>query len=116
MKRIALFVGLAVLLLGCSKQKSQTLGTKFDGVPIPVSKAREAAPETVIILHGTMTKKCPVAGCWFFLQDDTGTIKVDTKNSGFVVVDVPLNSTLTVAGRIGTNEAGRFLDATGLRY
>jgi len=63
-----------------------------------------------------MTQKCPVAGCWFMLRDDTGTIKVDTKNAGFVVVDVPLNASMTVAGRVATNGTERFIDATGLRY
>lgn len=63
-----------------------------------------------------MTKKCPVAGCWFMLHDESGTIKVDTKNAGFVVVDVPLNSRITVAGRLATNGAERVIDATGLRY
>jgi len=45
-----------------------------------------------VVLHGRMTQKCPVAGCWFMLHDETGTIKVDTKNAGFVVVDIPLQS------------------------
>jgi hypothetical protein len=43
-------------------------------------------------------------------------IKVDTKDAGFVVVDVPLQASLTVAGRLETNGAGRILKATGLRY
>ena len=63
-----------------------------------------------------MAKKCPVAGCWFMLQDKTGTIKVDTKNAGFVVVDVPLNTALTVAGRVVTNGNERLIEASGVRY
>ena len=50
------------------------------------------------------------------LRDADGTIKVDTKNAGFVVVNVPLRSTVTVAGRVITNGTERFIDATGLRY
>jgi uncharacterized protein YdeI (BOF family) len=61
-------------------------------------------------------EKCPVAGCWFVLRDQTGTIRVDTKNGGFVVVDVPLKTTVVVAGQIATNGSERFLDATGVRY
>jgi len=63
-----------------------------------------------------MTKKCPVAGCWFVLKDETGTIKVDTKNAGFAVNDVPLNASLTVAGRVVMNGNERLIDATGVRY
>jgi hypothetical protein len=51
------------------------------------------------------------------LRDESGVIKVDTKDAGFVVVDVPLQMSVTVAGRVGTNSVGeRLLKATGLRY
>ena len=70
----------------------------------------------VVMVRGTMTEKCPVAGCWFMLRDDTGTIKVDSKSGGFVVVEIPLNTTVTVAGRVSTNGTERFIDATGVHY
>ncbi len=63
-----------------------------------------------------MIEKCPVAGCWFVVQDGSGRIKVDTKNAGFVVVDVPLQVSLLIAGRVTTNGGERFIDATGVRY
>ncbi len=51
------------------------------------------------------------------LRDESGVIKVDTKDAGFVVVDVPLQVSVTVAGRVETNSAGDgMLKATGLRY
>ena len=81
-----------------------------------VTLARQTNANASLVLRGSLTEKCPVAGCWFVLQDAGGTIKVDTKNAGFVVVDVPLRSTVTVAGRVVTNGSERFIDATGLRY
>jgi hypothetical protein len=63
-----------------------------------------------------MIEKCPEAGCWFVLRDESGAIKVDTKDAGFVVVGVPLQVSLTVAGRLTTNGTERMLAATGLRY
>lgn len=66
-----------------------------------------------------MIEKCPAAGCWFKLRDATGIVRVDTKNAGFVVTDVPVGTTLTVAGTPqvpaakGTEPT---LAATGLRY
>ncbi|HUR45972.1 MAG TPA: hypothetical protein VMZ27_08880 [Candidatus Saccharimonadales bacterium] len=83
-------------------------------VPI-FSVPREQVGSTISI-HGKMTQKCPVAGCWFMLHDETGTIKVDTKNAGFVVVSLAMNTTLTVAGRVMTNGTERFIDAVGARY
>jgi len=63
-----------------------------------------------------MFEKCPVAGCWLRVRDETGTIKVDTKSAGFVVVDVPLNSKVTVMGKV-INEGGEVsLEAEGLQY
>lgn len=63
-----------------------------------------------------MIEKCPVAGCWFRLQDNTATIKVDTKSAGFVVTDVPLQTTVTVSGKVGTEGNLPLIEATGLRY
>jgi uncharacterized protein YdeI (BOF family) len=63
-----------------------------------------------------MVEKCPIAGCWLRLQDSTGTIKVDTKSAGFVVVNVPLETKITISGRI-VNEGDEVLvEASGLRY
>jgi uncharacterized protein YdeI (BOF family) len=104
------------LLTGCTDQSQETLGAAFEGNPIPVSTAQKAAADSSVVVRGTMTEKCPVAGCWFMLRDETGTIKVDTKNAGFVVVDVPLKASLVVGGRVMTNGTHRFIEASGVRY
>lgn len=118
MRRVIL-PALLMLCAGCSEEGTRELGTPFDTHTIAIANvtlARQTNVEASLILRGSLTEKCPVAGCWFVLQDAGGTIKVDTKNAGFVVVDVPLQSTVTVAGRVVTNGSERFLDATGLRY
>jgi hypothetical protein len=63
-----------------------------------------------------MVEKCPVAGCWLKLQDTTGTILVDTKMAGFVVVNVPLESKVKVSGKIVTEGDEVLLEASGLQY
>lgn len=114
MKSLPVVLGaiLAVSICGCGERTAKTLGSPFDGESIPIQNASSGAA----VVSGTMTEKCPVAGCWFMLQDGSGTIKVDTKNAGFVVVDVPLKTKMTVTGKILTNGNERLLDATGLRY
>ncbi len=57
-----------------------------------------------------------MAGCWFIIRDQTGTIKVDTKSAGFVVLDVPLQTTMTVEGRVARSGSDKMIEATGLRY
>jgi uncharacterized protein YdeI (BOF family) len=92
------------------------LGTAPIGTPRTIADARSAAAGTPIVLRGEMVEKCPSAGCWFILRDQKGTMKVDLAAAKFVVVDVPLHSTMTVTGKTAGNGDGRFLDATGLQY
>ena len=63
-----------------------------------------------------MIEKCPVAGCWFRLRDGTSIIKVDTKSARFVVVHVPLDTQMTVAGKAVAEGDEVMIEATGIRY
>jgi uncharacterized protein YdeI (BOF family) len=117
MKTLAVIsIGLAIILTGCSREQVRRLGGALTGEQMTVAKTADVDEDAPVVLHGTMTKKCPVAGCWFMLTDETGTIKVDLKNSEFVVVDVPLKSKMVVAGYVVTNQTERVLEATGLRF
>jgi len=114
--KLAELLAVVLLLVGCTERKLVTLGKQFEGMAIPVSTVKQTNATVAVIVSGTMIEKCPVAGCWFVLRDQTGTIRVDTKNAGFVVVDVPLKTTVLVAGRVATNGSERFIDATSVRY
>jgi uncharacterized protein YdeI (BOF family) len=116
MKHLLLCAGLAACLGGCSSHESKVLGQIAQGPAVSVAAVPRSAPGSSVVLQGVMTAKCPSAGCWFLLHDATGTIKVDTKNAGFVVVDVPVNASMTVAGLVTTNDNERLIDATGVRY
>ncbi len=102
--------------IGCRQPTGTVLGQAPEGEPqnIVAVKAGDTAPQVTV--QGVMIEKCPVAGCWFRLRDRTGTIKVDTKAAGFVVVDLPLESRLTVAGKVVADGREVALEATGLRY
>jgi uncharacterized protein YdeI (BOF family) len=107
---------LVVLAASCSKPAGTVLGKAPKGEPrnIIAVKARDLSPQVTV--QGVMVEKCPVAGCWFRLRDRTGTIKVDTKTAGFVVVDLPLETQMTVAGKVVPDGKDVALEATGLRY
>lgn len=102
--------------VGCSPGGSQVLGELPVAAPVPVGSIRSSPGNESVTVSGVMIEKCPEAGCWFVLRDGTGTIRVDTKTAGFVVLDVPLNRPLTVVGQIFTNGTQIQLAATGVRY
>jgi len=120
-QRIVFGVFLALLLLaieGCGKATQKTLGTMPGTEAHNILSVRAGTTPPQVSVTGVMIEKCPVAGCWFRLRDSTGVIKVTTKSAGFVVVEVPLETRVTVAGRvINEEQAGEIvIEAIGLRY
>jgi len=82
---------------------------------VAVKELNSAPKSQKVTVQGAMIEKCPVAGCWFVLRDKTGTVRVDTKAAGFVVTEIPLNTSLTVSGTV-TKGAQPGLAASGLSY
>src|SRR5439155_3770282 len=85
-------------LAGCAQAGGKTLGKAPDSTTITVVKELKTGSRATI--SGVMYEKCPVAGCWFMLRDKTGVIRVDTKAAGFNVLDLPVNTTVTVSGEV----------------
>jgi len=108
--------GWIVLSAGCARSGGTVLGAPPGHSVKTIADARTAAISTPITLHGTMTQKCPVAGCWFYIQDPTGSIRVDTKTAGFVVLKVPLREALTVSGKVRRENGDTIIQASGIRY
>lgn len=106
----------ALAAAGCSKQKGTVLGKAPQGEPQTVLAVREGITPAGLTLRGAMIEKCPTAGCWFLIADRTGALKVDTKNAGFVVTTIPLQTEVTVSGKIVYEGSEPVLEATGLRY
>jgi hypothetical protein len=77
-------------------------------------KAGDTPP--VVTVQGVVIEKCPVAGCWFRIADETEVIKVDTKTGGFVITDIPLQTKVVVSGKVAQEGDETILEATGLRY
>ncbi len=116
MRTLILLVFTSLIALGCHRQHGMVLGEAPSGDIRTVLAVRAGDTPPQVTLSGSMTEKCPVAGCWFRLQDGTGTIKVDTKAAGFVVSAVPLEAKLIVAGRITDTGDEVIIEATGVRY
>ncbi|HEX5323742.1 MAG TPA: hypothetical protein VFW40_08145 [Capsulimonadaceae bacterium] len=109
-----LCVACACAVSGCVLDQSQVLGIAPPAGPVtPIRDLKETAKPVVIA--GKMVEKCPISGCWFKMTDGTGLIKVDTKNAGFVVMNIPLNTQVTVSGTMHKGDEP-LLEAKGVRY
>lgn len=115
-RMVWILVACLTLLTACHTKQGQILGKAPEGEPRNIVAVRSGDTPAQVTLKGVMTEKCPAAGCWFYLQDETGTIKVDTKSAGFVVVDVPLQTKMTVSGKVVSTADEVTIDASGLRY
>lgn len=105
----------ALLLTGCAQKPSNVLGVAPASQTNTEVKQLAAKNGSVVTIQGEMVEKCPVAGCWFMLRDKTGTVRVDTKQAGFVVSEVPLHTQMTVSGTVASSpEVG--VKASGVRY
>jgi len=106
----------ALFSFGCHSQPQHVLGASFaDTAPAAIQALASTKRASPVVVQGEMIEKCPVAGCWFVLKDKTGVVRVDTKNAGFVVSDVPLHARMTVAGTV-TPGAQPGIAATGIRF
>lgn len=105
-----------VLCVGCGKSKGKVLGQSPAGPPKTILAVRAGDTPPKVVLQGRLVEKCPVAGCWFRVQDETGIIKVGTKTAGFVVTEIPLETVVTVAGKVTAEGDEPVIEATGLRF
>src|SRR5882672_233574 len=116
MRFVCALVICLLLGAGCHKPAGTILGKAPKGEARTILAVRAGDTPPQVTLSGVMIEKCPVAGCWFRLRDVSGSIKVDTKLAGFVVVNVPLETKMTVAGKIVAEGDGVAIEATGIRY
>lgn len=110
----AILLPILLLLAGCAQMQPAVLGVRpVDAKPTPIASLKPSqAPQTIA---GTMIDKCPIAGCWFRVKDNTGVVKVDTKNAGFVVSSIPLGTHVVVAGKYRAGDDCELL-ASGMSY
>ncbi len=105
----------SVALFGGCAAPTTKLGQEPNGTGVQTT-VRDARPSQAVSLSGVMVEKCPASGCWFRLRDQTGTIRVDTRAAGFVVTYVPLQSRITIAGKVVKRGDEKSVLASGLRY
>lgn len=96
-KNIKLIGVLLIIILiilgisGCnsnSSEKSERYGVNITEKGVVNAKDILANPDKylgqTLRLEGTIVRECP-SGCWFYLEDETGTIYVDINPSGLSI-------------------------------
>ena len=112
---LTMFLVVCLSDTGCRHAEQHILGNAITNTAtVSVQNLKSATGKSVLV-KGVMIEKCPVAGCWFKLRDHTGVVRVDTKAAGFVVTNVPLNTELSVAGKIVAGDPVS-VAATGVSY
>ena len=115
MRRFVWLLGALACLTGCAASRPHTLGVAPPATAA-ITPVRALKPSGVpVTVKGTMVEKCPISGCWFKLRDGSGEITVDTNAAGFVVAEVPVNTTVTVRGTLPEGPDPR-LAASGVSY
>ena len=102
---VVIAVAVAVLYTAAGNRGGERLGAGIPAgtEPITVAEALARASDggdAEVVVEGEMTKKCPTSGCWFYLTDSTGDIRVDAQFAGFTVVDQKTGSNVTVYGKV----------------
>jgi hypothetical protein len=96
MKRILIGV-VAVALIGAgiwyvlSDEGSgrQNRFGKSNGTTVTSIADLQKSPGTymnrVVTIDGKITRECPSSGCWWYVNDGTGEMRVDSKRGGFAL-------------------------------
>ena len=84
MKALALLSILVLLLSGCTEKFGQPVDPNAPKATVMKIMTDESLDSKAVNVEGTILVECE-AGCWFFLQDDTGHILIDLAPNGFTI-------------------------------
>jgi uncharacterized protein YdeI (BOF family) len=78
-------LGLALLAFSCAQARDEPAELKGDEAKIiDIIQNATAYEGKMVVIEGIIETECP-SGCWFILNDDTGSIYVDILPSNFVI-------------------------------
>lgn len=78
---------LGLVFFNLSSVLSKNVPAELDGEELRISGILDNATlyeGKMVVIEGTIERECP-SGCWFILNDDTGSIYVDILPSNFVI-------------------------------
>ena len=90
------------------RPQKETLGTPPPG-STSVSDIGTLSAEQegqMVRISGTIIKECPSAGCWAYIKDDTGEIRIETTAGGFALPLRREGSKIEVTGTVKVKDSG----------
>ncbi len=114
---ITLVLLLTVVALCACGSRKVTMGKAVPASPeITVAGAITSAPTQfegkTVVVRGKISRECP-AGCWFWIQDQTGELYVDIKPSNLAIPQ-RVGKPITVVGTVVLESGRPQLIGTGL--
>jgi hypothetical protein len=116
MQRVVVLICLLVLAVGWATWTMRAASASHELGHLPHTSVQatiaalrhdpRAFSGKTVALTGRMTDRCPTAGCWFYLNDGTGDLRVDAREGGFSVLGLPIGARLTVFGTL-VQESGQ---------
>jgi uncharacterized protein YdeI (BOF family) len=97
---LGLAVAVVISIAGCGQVKQYGRG-KFEGQTTNIKSILTSPGDydgKVVEVEGKITRECPT-GCWFDLEDETGTIYVDLNPSNFAIPQ-KVGNKATVRGKV----------------
>ena len=81
-------IGTWYVISGEGSRNSNSFG-KSTGTTVTsiadIQKSPDKYLNQVVTIDGKITRECPKSGCWWYVQDKTGEMRVDSKRGGFTL-------------------------------
>ena len=111
---VLFMITLSVTLAGCTSQSASGTGNPAGQAPVvkiaDIIKNPAAYNGTTVVVQGRISGECG-SGCWFMLDDGTGTLYVDLAPNNFVIPQIS-GTAVTVHGSIRVAQGDPTLVAT----
>lgn len=123
MKKILVGIAVSAVLLagiwyaffsgdkGSGKTLGAGVGTELVSVGRILADPKAYIGKTVTV-EGTITRECPGSGCWWYVKDETGEIRMDSFGGGFALPLHQEGKRIRGTGKIvGAEEGGELMIA-----
>lgn len=127
MKRVLIYGVVAAVAVaavwysvGGRERPARAFGGPVGGQAVTISEVL-ASPEAylgeTVTVEGRIVRMCPTTGCWWYLDDGTGQLRVSSTAAGFALPLGQDGKRIRTTGKVVRNEGGELeIAATGAEF